>query len=251
MDALKEDVEKVLQGLKANKLSQQGTNQDNNLARPEAPDSKQKPDNDNFNNVLTYYITTYSIKPSEIKILRKCLETKNNLFMSSVDAYIKIKDENALKKSMEILLNKQKKDIFGKAVKTVMKTNKLSEYEHELVKRSFDEKNILIISLLERYVDSESDEELVKGFMKVLNILKEQNNIHEGREGSNKNNSKRYIDILMKVFGQNNNFTQDDFNKLNLKIEENNAFLLNSLDKFDISHNNLEVVDAIKSVLSC
>ena len=255
MEALKEDVEKVLEGLKANKLQSQQTptsntsvtnanntsmhgNNSNANAKSESIEQSKKADIDNYNKVLNQYISNYKLKNFEVKMLRNCLEKKDNLFLTSIDSYLKCNDESVLKKSLETVIQRQKKLLLKQTQKIFYSGQGIKEYELELITNNFENKNPLILNILENYYMNQNEKELIESYTKAIQEIKDS-----------LTNNNKYIDVLMKVFGRNKMLTQDDFNKLNIKLEESNRPLIGALQTYESNNNNEEVLEVIYEVL--
>jgi len=85
---------------------------------------------------------------------------------------------------------------------------------------------------------NQNEKELIESYTKAIQEIKDS-----------LTNNNKYIDVLMKVFGRNKMLTQDDFNKLNIKLEESNRPLIGALQTYESNNNNEEVLEVIYEVL--
>jgi len=178
------------------------------------------------------------LKNFEVKMLRNCLEKKDNLFLTSIDSYLKCNDESVLKKSLETVIQRQKKLLLKQTQKIFYSGQGIKEYELELITNNFENKNPLILNILENYYMNQNEKELIESYTKAIQEIKDS-----------LTNNNKYIDVLMKVFGRNKMLTQDDFNKLNIKLEESNRPLIGALQTYESNNNNEEVLEVIYEVL--
>ena len=258
MDALKEDIEKVLQGLRGdkiktnnpsginivndNKTNDQQRNQKNIMEQAEL--TKKISDNDKYNNFLNSYVNNFKIKEVDSKILRNALENRNNLLFTSIEAYLKFNDESALKKSIDTVLNKQKQLLLTKTLKVLMKNCKPKEYELELIRKNFDDtKNPIVMYMIEKYFLNLNEDELINNYLQSIVLISE----YYLNEQTRRNAS--YMEILTKLFAKDKKLTQENFQTITLKLEEGNKYLLDSLDAYEKNPEDEEIFDAINIIL--